>query len=53
MAVGAVKAVAGCEGMVGDGDVLRLLLPLLFHLNLHGRFGLGRRGPIRLLGLRQ
>lgn len=56
MAVGAVEAVVGCPSGHGDGDVLRLLFPLLFDLNgleEEGRFGDRRRGPVRLLGLRQ
>lgn len=56
MAVGAVEAVVGRRRRQRDGDVLRLLLPLLFDFNWReeqGRFGDRRRGPVRLLGLRQ
>lgn len=56
VAVGAVEAVVGCPSGHGDGDVLRLLFPLLFDLNWweeEGQFGDGRCGPVRLLGLRQ
>lgn len=56
MAVGAVKAVVGCWGRQSDGDVLRLLFPLLFDFDWReeqGGFGDGCCGPVRLLGLRQ
>lgn len=56
MAVGVVIAVVGCWGRQGDGDMLRLLFPLLFDFNWReeqGRFGDRCCGPVRFLGLRQ
>lgn len=56
MAVGAVKAVVRRWGRQGDGDMLWLLLPLLFDFDWREkqrRFGDGCCGPVRLLGLRQ
>lgn len=56
MAVRAVKAVVVCWGRQCDGDMLRLLFPLLFDFNWReeqGGFGDRCCGPVRLLSLRQ
>lgn len=56
MAAGAVEGVAGRWRREGDGDVLRLLLPLLFDFNRRrkmGGFGNGRRGAVGFLAVRR